>query len=356
MFRNRSGLVAAFGWMVLVAQGWMVPVVRAAEGAEDASKLRVYFIDVEGGQSTLFVTAKGESLLIDTGWSGNGGRDADRIVAQAKSAGLSRIDYVLITHYHADHVGGVAQLVARMPVGTFIDHGLNRELDKGVVESDFANYQKVLAAGKSKNIHARVGELLPVKGMAVEVISEDGMLIDKPLPGAGETNAFCKASETRAADGTENARSLGVLIGFGGLKLLDLGDLTWDKEMQLMCPVNRLGKVDVLIVSHHGFWQSSSPALVDAIGARVAIMDNGATKGGSTATLKTVRSAPGLEALWQLHYSEEGGAKDNTSPELIANPEGPDAGKGLELIADRSGSFEVINLRTGMKRRYARGE
>jgi competence protein ComEC len=326
-----------------------------AQGAA-GGKLRVYFIDVEGGQSTLFVTPAGKSLLIDTGWPGNNFRDADRIVAAAKSAGLSRIDAVLITHYHDDHVGGVAQLVQRIPVGIFIDHGPNRELDHGATERGYAAFQKVLAETKAKEIVAKPGDRLPIQGIDVTVISADGKVIQSPLAGAGEPNPFCKQSEVRPPDQTENARSLGVLIRFGNLRILDLGDLTWDKERDLMCPDNRIGKVDVLVVSHHGWYQSSSPALVDATHPRVAIMDNGAKKGGSIPVLDTVRKAPGIEALWQLHYSDEGGAAHNTNPEYIANLDGPDAGHDIEITASRDGSFTVHNSRTGMDKNYTAGK
>ncbi|HEX3437696.1 MAG TPA: MBL fold metallo-hydrolase [Pseudacidobacterium sp.] len=319
--------------------------------ARSNGELQVYFIDVEGGQATLFVAPAGQSLLIDTGWPDHDSRDADRIAAAAKKAGISKIDYVLLTHYHDDHVGGVPQLVARIPVGTFIDHGPNRETSDAVTEHGYEAYQRVLATGKYQHIVAKPGDQLLIKGIKALVISADGNLIDHPLPGAGEENTYCKASETRPADQTENARSLGVLLSFGKVRILDLGDLTWDKEMQLMCPVNKLGGVNILVVSHHGWYQSSSPALVDAIHPQVAIMDNGATKGGSKATLETFKSDPGLEALWQLHHSGEGGP-DNTADAFIANTQGPDAGNDIELTVAQDGTFSVLNSRTGVKQAY----
>jgi competence protein ComEC len=320
--------------------------------AQAASKgLQVYFIDVDGGQSTLFVTPAGKSLLIDTGWAGKNGLDAQRIAAAAKDAGISKIDYVLLTHYHADHTGGVPELAQAIPVGTFIDHGPSRETT-GATEGFYEAYQKVLAGGHYGHIVAKPGQLLPIAGMKIQVISADGKLIDHPLPGAGEPNAYCKTSETRPADQTENARSLGVLITFGKLKILDLGDLTWDKEMELMCPVNKLGKVDVLVVSHHGLFQSSSPALVDAVAPRVAIMNNGATKGGSPPTFETLSKTPGLETLWQLHFANDAGAH-NTAGEYIANPAGDDAANYLKLTASPGGSFSILNSRTGATKDYA---
>jgi competence protein ComEC len=314
--------------------------------------LQVYFVDVEGGQATLFVTPEGQSLLIDTGWAGNEGRDADRIVAAAKKAGISRINYVLITHFHEDHVGGAPQLAARIPIDTFIDHGENRETGDAPTVQNWQAYQALLATNKFKHITPKPGDVLPIQGMHATVISADGALIQNPLPGAGQENAACKDSEQRPADQTENLRSLGTLITFGKMRILDLGDLTWDKEMELMCPVNKLGKVDVYIVSHHGWVQSSSPALVWGIEPRVAIMDNGAKKGGTPAAWDIIEKSPHLENLWQIHFSDEGGAAHNVPAEFIANPQGTDAGYYLELIGHADGSFEVFNSRTQETMKY----
>lgn len=332
----------------------VLPLLAATTFAAPASSdaLKITFIDVEGGQSTLFVTPDHHSLLIDTGWPGNEGRDADRIVKAAKEAGISRIDYVLLTHYHVDHTGGVPQLVAKIPVGTFIDHGPNRETGDKSTSAAYDAYQKVLASGHYGHLQPRRGDTLPIPGLKVTVISADGDLISQPLPGAGQPNRFCAVSEKRPADQTENARSLGVLIQFGELRILDLGDLTWDKEMQLMCPNNKIGHIDLFIVSHHGWSQSSSPAFVYGITPRVDIMDNGAKKGGSTSTIDIIRKTPQLEDLWQLHFSEEGGVEHNTDAAHIANPKGTDAGYPLNVTAWQDGSFEVRNPRDGTVHQY----
>lgn len=328
----------------------MVSVGGAAR-AQDRRPLKIYFIDVEGGQSTLFVTPDHQSLLIDTGWPDHDGRDAKRIVKAAQQAGISKIDYLLLTHFHTDHVGGVPQLAKLMPIGTFIDHGPNRETSDAVTEQGYEAYKALLATGKYHHIVAHPGEQLPIPGMHVEVISADGNLIEHPLPGGGQPNPYCKMSEQRPTDQTENARSLGVLITYGHFRVLDLGDLTWDKEMKLMCPVNPIGTVNLLVVSHHGWFHSSSPALVDAIHPEVAVMDNGEQKGGSKPTLKTINAIPGLDAAYQLHYSDEG-TTDNTAAERIANLKGTSSGFGIDVVANPNGSFSVTNLRTGQKVDY----
>ncbi|HWY55015.1 MAG TPA: hypothetical protein VNZ03_11160, partial [Terriglobales bacterium] len=214
-------------------------------------------------------------------------------------------------------------------------------------------YQKLLSSGKYKRIIAKPGMVLPIEGMRATVISSDGDLISSPLSEGGQDNPACQSAEHYPADQTENLRSLGTLITFGKLRILDLGDLTRDAEMKLMCPKNKLGKVDVYIVSHHGWYQSGSPAFVHGIAPRVAIMDNGAKKGGTPSAWDILKKSPGLEDLWQLHYSEEGGAQHNVATEFIANPQGPDSGHYLRLTAWADGSLEVFNSRTQKSKGYS---
>ena len=334
-----------------------IPAFSLAQSAPPAAPkpLQIYFIDVEGGQATLFVTPAGQSLLIDTGWPDNNFRDADRIVAAAKDAGISKLDYVLITHYHDDHVGGAPQLAQRIPVGTFIDHGENRE---PASQKLYDAYKALLDSGKYQHIIAKPGDVLPIQGIRAEVVTSDGSVIQNPLPGAGQPNPYCANSPQPPADTTENPRSLGVLITFGNLRILDLGDLTADKERELMCPINRLGKIDIYIASHHGFNQSGSKVLVHAITPQVAIVDNGAKKGGSPSALDIIKSSPGLAEMWQLDFSDEAGAAHNTAEELIANIPGPDAAHYLKLTASSeagSQSFNVANTRNGESRGHGGG-
>ena len=318
----------------------------------DGKPLQVYLVDVEGGQATLFVTPSGQSLLIDTGWPGNDDRDADRIVAAAKDASVTKVDFVLLTHFHKDHAGGISQLAAKIPVGAVIDHGENREHSDSPTEQVWQDYLSFLAKGNVKRIIAKPGDALPIKGIETAVVSSDGALINKPLHGAGGTNSACKASDQRPRDTTENLRSLGTVLTFGKLRILDLGDLTWDKEMELMCPVNRLGKMDIYLVSHHGWSQSGSPALLNGIAPRLALMDNGASKGGSPSSWDIIKKSPRLEDLWQLHYSNEGGTAHNVAEAFIANVQGPDTGNYLKLTAWKDGSFEVFNSRTEKTKHY----
>ena len=321
----------------------------ALAAVASASPLRVFFIDVEGGQATLIVSPSGQSMLIDTGWPGFDSRDANRIVAAAKQAGLDKLDYVLITHYHIDHVGGLPQLAAKIKIGTFIDHGPDRE-GSDDTRTNFVAYQKAIQG--AKRLIVKPGGHIPMTGLDVEVVSSDGETIHEPLAGAGQPNPLCSTEPKPEDDPTENARSVGVLITYGKLRVLDLGDLTKKKELALACPNNLLGKVDLFVVTHHGFNASGSRAMVHAIHPRVAIMDNGAHKGGNPDYWQTVHDAPGLADLWQLHTAQDSDKDHNVAPDFIANLEENCQGKSISVIADEDGAITVKNDRNGFTKTY----
>ncbi len=311
--------------------------------------MQIYFIDVEGGQATLIVSPSGGSLLIDTGWPDQKGRDADRILAAAHAAGLKQIDYVLITHYHDDHVGGVPQLVDRIKVGTFVDHGPNQE-DSAATRANFAAYQKAIAG--HPHIVATPGMGLPIKGLEVEVLTSAGAAIQSPLPGAGSANPYCGQDPAPEADPTENSRSLGVMIRDGKFRFLDLGDLTRKKELDLFCPNNLIGTVDLLLVNHHGMDLSNTKSLVWGLHPRVAIFDNGAHKGASPAAWQVVHDSPGIEDVWQLHYAVDADAQHNVAADHIVNSGEKDEGKYLRVEALPDGTFTVMNPENGTEQTY----
>jgi len=311
--------------------------------------LKVSFIDVEGGQATLIVSPSGQSLLVDAGWPGFNDRDTDRIVAAAKAAGVKQIDYLLVTHYHLDHVGGVPPLAAKIPVVTYVDHGPSIETGK---EADKLVAAYRVARDKGQHLVVKPGDKIPIKGLNVEVVSAAGKMIPKPLPGAGAANPLCANTKLQEPDPSENAQSIGILIKYGRFRLIDLGDLTWNKEYELACPVNRIGKVDVYVVTHHGTNLSGSPAMVQVMAPRVAIMDNGAHKGGSPEAWQTMHTSPGLEDIWQLHYAVGTSQQNNSLEQFIANPEENCQGYGLELSAHADGSFTVTNARKGYAKAY----
>lgn len=318
--------------------------------AAQAQPLRMVFVDTEGGQATLIVTPRGESLLVDAGFPGNQGRDSDRIVTAAHRLGVVKIDYLLVTHYHLDHVGGVPELAAKIPVDVFIDHGDNTE-DSPQARALEEAYRKVLATG-AKRLTVKPGDVLPLKEVRVEIVAARGMKIGKALKGGGQANPLCDRAERRADDPTENTRSIGFVLTFGKFRFVDLGDLTWNKELELACPQHLIGPVDLYLTTHHGLDQSGCPQIVHGLRPRVAIMNNGARKGGSPAAWRIVASSPGLEDLWQLHYSLAGGKEANVSEERIANLEENCQGFAIEVEATRDRVITVRNQRNGYTRTY----
>jgi competence protein ComEC len=285
--------------------------------ARKSETMDIYVIDVEGGNATLLSAPSGESLLIDTGNTGTAAaRDAGRIMDAIKDAGLQQIDHLITTHWHGDHYGGMAELAARIPIREFIDHGPN--VQPGVATDDFLQNTYPQLYAKSKHTVVKAGDRISLAGIDLRVLTSAGETIKTPLSGAGSPNPYC-ASFKPADNNAEDPQSVGIFIGFGQFRAIHLGDLTRNKEFELMCPNNRIGTVDVLLGLHHGQPSSNSEVLVHAVRPRVAIMNNGIRKGGDPDVMKTLHSSPGLEDLWQLHFSQLSGQEYTVAGMFIAN-------------------------------------
>ena len=341
-----------------------------------AKALNIYVVDVEGGNAVLFVAPSGQSLLIDTGNAGAAAtRDADRIMAAVKDAGITQIDHLITSHYHGDHIGGLAELATRIPIRHFIDHGANVQPGANI-DPILQRYGELHA--KVMHTVAKPGDTIPMAGLAVRIVASGAEVIKAPLPGAGRPNPYCAGFQSRNANRTEDDQSVGTHMTFGLFRVLHLADLPWDREFDLMCPNNRIGTVDLWLVSRHGQPTSNSEALVHSIQPRVAIMNNGTRKGGQPDAMKIIHSAPGLEDLWQMHFSQLSGQEYTVPGLFIANafdeqgPAMPLAAEAppqqgaqappapqhngtaywFKVSAQADGTFTVTNSRNGFTKTY----
>ena len=318
-------------------------ILLAVTPARAAKTLDIYFIDVEGGQATLVVSPSGQALLIDTGYTGNGGRDALRIAAAAKAAGVKKLDGLLITHFHDDHFGGVANLLEKLPVLNFYDHGTS--IETKAYPAPYAKAFEPTNINKAQHKVVVPGDTIPIKDLNITVVAAAGKNIQRK----GEPNQHCAGVGQRPDPGGENPQSAAIVVQWNKFRFADLGDLPWHREMSLACPENVIGKVDLYLTTHHG---GETPEGMWGLAPRVAIMNNGARKGGDPEAWKRIMKSPGLEDMWQLHFAMAGGKDANVSDTMIANVDEKCTGESLKVSVAEDGSFTVTNSRNKYSKTY----
>src|SRR5580704_15952099 len=311
--RKKMLLTAAAGMAAL-----LMPASRDGAAAQTRTNLDIYVVDVEGGNATLFVAPSGESLLIDTGNVAPAAaiRDAERIMAAAKDARVTQIDNLITTHWHGDHYGGMAELAKRIPIRHFIDHGPNVQPNPDVDAFLAKVYPQLYA--NAKHTVAKPGDKIAVAGLDVQVVTSAGETIKTALPGAGGPNPYC-ASFKPGENNAEDPMSVGVFVTFGKFRTAHLGDLTKNKEFELMCPNTRIGALDLFLGLHHGLNSSNSEVMIHATHPRVVIINNGTRKGGQPDVMRVLHTSPGLEDLWQMHFSQLSGQEYTVPSIFIAN-------------------------------------
>jgi competence protein ComEC len=359
--------------LLFTAVTGLLLLTSEAASAQTRTTLDIYVVDVEGGNATLFVTPSGESVLIDTG--NPGARDSDRILAAAKDAGLKQIDHVITTHWHGDHFGGMSEVAARIPIRHFIDHGANIQPAEAVDAFLATTYPSLYAKGTHTVVKA--GDTIPFAGVATRVVMSGGQPIRTPLPGAGRPNPFCATFKALNANANpEDTQSVATAFTFGRFRALHPGDLTSDKERELVCPANRVGTIDVLLGPHHGQDTSNSEAFIHALQPRVIVMNNGTRKGGWPDVMKSFYTSPRFEDLWQMHFSLLSGQEYTPPGMFIANgvddqpgamPIAPLPAPGasapaapvhngraswVKVSAREDGTFTVTNARNGFEKEY----
>jgi beta-lactamase superfamily II metal-dependent hydrolase len=359
-------------WIVALCA---MPMASSAQ-APAGKALDIYFIDTEGGQATLFMSPSGQTLLVDAGNAGE--RDLNRILEVLKLAGVKQLDHFWLTHYHGDHYGSLLDIAKQFPIKHLYDHGPS-------IEGERPNIQKFQAAYAElyKTIPRTIvkpGYKLEFAGTDTTTVMSDSVPLKTALPkapGAGRPNPLCANHKERDESKVDpdNHQSAGFVMNYGRFRMIDLGDLTWSREFQLMCPNNPIGTIDLYLTTHHGLDQSGAPVAVHALQPRVAIMNNGTRKGGAVQTFQTLETSPGLEDIWQLHWSYHAGVEHNTPAVMIANIDErdqlaailtgatPPAGAGgnaahapahyIKVSARTDGSFTVTNSRNGYSRTYA---
>jgi beta-lactamase superfamily II metal-dependent hydrolase len=327
--------------------------VSSAVAGKNDGRLDIYWVDVEGGAATLIVTPAGESVLIDTG--NPGVRDPGRIFETAvKTAGVREINHLIVTHYHRDHFGGASQLAKLMPIRAVYDNAEfdgQREFPTGDYKEFKADKRVQINPGDELKLAQPESAKLVFRCLAtrqeVYQASGDGV--------ATNQNDCCKEAQRKPIDRSDNANSVVMLLEFGGFRFFDGGDLTWNIEEKLVCPVNLVGKVDVYQSTHHGLDQSNNNVLVKSLEPIVAVFNNGTTKGCEPMSFNVLKELESVKAIYQVHKNlRPDGEKNNAPDEFIANHEKECKGNHIKLsVAPDGQSYTVSVPATGHERTYA---
>ena len=314
--------------------------------------LEIYFIDVEGGASTLIIAPSGESLLVDSGFPTD--RDAKRIVHVARLAGLRQIDHYVATHFHRDHIGGIPLVASMLPVKNFYDHGLPTSSMPDVLPGILEMYRQT---ARNNSVTLKPGDELPLRAsrglpLHIRVLASGGSVVGEE-PGSAQIKPCGSDFTPIPEDKTDNANSVAFLLTFGDFQFFDGGDLTWNVENKLVCPGNVIGAVDVYQVDHHGAANSNNPILVRALNPRVAVIDNGPRKGGEAQTFATLKSISDIAGIYQLHRNLQTTDKDNTTADFIANDAEACNGEFIKIsVAPNGKTYTVALPGKKISRRY----
>ena len=325
--------------IALVALSCIAGAAAAIARQPARAVLTLYFLDAEGGQATLIVTPDNQSLLVDTGY----GRDVARVVDAVREAGLSRIDRLLLTHFHVDHIGGAVALARQFPIGELFDHGNIDVPDDAEMRDTFEQYRHM----RDQMPHSQpgVGTQLRLGDAELTWVSSDTHTLRRSLTPFGAANPACAQDAPEAEDPVENTRSTGFLLRFGRFRFLDVGDLTGPPLAALVCPANLLGMVDVYLLPHHGEDDGATPATLDALRPRAVVINNGPRKGARAGTLDLLHARSAITDVWQLHRATNPRVV-NFADERIANLDTSTA-HWIKVEAGKDGSFSVTNARTG---------
>jgi beta-lactamase superfamily II metal-dependent hydrolase/catechol 2,3-dioxygenase-like lactoylglutathione lyase family enzyme len=349
VMRWTVGFTAALAALILAV---------GAIGGEAEKTLDIYFLDMVGGGSTLIVTPLGESVLIDTGSREPMHRDADRIYQACKDAGLKQIDYLITTHFHLDHFGALLELSKRIPIKSFYDKGVLPPADEQ--DSDWFRqlYPLYQQATKNSVKPLRAGDDVPLindPAGKIPPIKLHCVASEKKIEGFdGDIDAAVEGFEIRKPDESDNARSIALVLTYGRFKFFAGGDITWNVEHHLAQPTNRIGKVDLYQVTHHGLDLSNNPVLLKALNPTVCVSMNGPRKGIEPNTFKAIKGLSSVKAIYQIHYNTQFGDAGNTGSEFIANPkESQKEGRYIKAsIYPEKGIFTISIGRDGQAKSY----